>query len=190
MDSALVSSIEPELSRGERILWVGKPSASREARKIGCPALIVGIPFTAFAVFWVVGASNITRNAPSGLGPPGFSTVFPLFGLIFVGIGLYVLLSPFLTYAKSSATTYAITNERILIVESGSTRVVKSYTKRDLGQITRSELADGSGDLMFAQENQRGAKGRTYTRDIGFVGIGQVRAVEQLLRDTFDPDHS
>jgi hypothetical protein len=52
-------------------------------------------------------------------------------------------------------------------------------------RLTRRDLADGSGDVIFAQESYRGNKGRTYSRDIGFIGIADARAVEKLLRENF-----
>jgi hypothetical protein len=185
MDSELARQVFPELDRDEELLWVGKPSASREAQKAGCPAFLFGIPFTAFAIFWTVGAAGIGRGAPPGFAPPGLSVVFPLFGLIFVGIGVWLLLSPLMTYSKSSGTIYAVTNQRIIVIETGTTRTVKSYTTVDMGRLTRRDLADGSGDVLFAQESYRGHKGRSYTRDIGFIGISDPRAVEKLIRENF-----
>ncbi len=185
MDSELARLVFPELDRGEELLWVGKPNPSREAQNTGCPAFLIGIPFTAFAIFWTVGAATMSRGAPEGFGPPGLNTVFPLFGLIFVGVGIWLLLSPFMTYSKSSGTIYAVTNQRIIVIENGTTRTVKSYVQVDMGRLTRRELPNGSGDVIFAQESYRGSKGRTYSRDIGFIGISDPRAVERLIRENF-----
>jgi hypothetical protein len=90
-----------------------------------------------------------------------------------------------MTYSKSSGTIYAVTNQRIIVIENGTTRTVKSYVQVDMGRLTRRELPNGSGDVIFAQENYRGSKGRTYSRDIGFIGISDPRAVERLIRENF-----
>jgi hypothetical protein len=49
--------------------------------------------------------------------------------------------------------------------------------------LTRTDYADGTGDVIFAQEERRGSKGRRYQVGIGFFGISDARYVEGLVRD-------
>ena len=66
--------IEAELDGDEKITWVGMPIPSRVALK-ALPLVMFGIPWTAFALFWMCGAS--------GFRAPDFKDAFdffPLFG--------------------------------------------------------------------------------------------------------------
>src|SRR4249920_574247 len=52
-----------QLDGGERLLWSGTPAPGAAARR-ALPAVLVGIPFTAFAAFWIIMASGITKGVP------------------------------------------------------------------------------------------------------------------------------
>ncbi len=82
-------------------------------------------------------------------------------------------------------TSYAVTNKRILIVHAGRSRTVQSYSQGDIGDIVRTEGPDKSGDLTFAQKVYRDSDGDRRTTLIQFVGISEVRSVENLVRDVF-----
>lgn len=124
-------------------------------------------------------------GAPGGLGLISF--VFPLFGIPFVLVGLWMLTMPAREAARGARMLYAITNRRALIIEGGSETKVKSYTARDMGNIERTERGDGSGDIVFGRERRTGAKGRTYFEPIGFFGVRDVRMVEAALRQSLGP---
>jgi hypothetical protein len=179
IDSEAQRTIEREMQSGERLLWTSKPDPSRLSARMIVPA-IFGIPFTAFAIFWVAGAWSMTRNSP--FPSNGFDNIFPLFGLIFVFIGLAIMSSPFWAFAKGTRTVYGISDRRALVIEGGSSQTTKSYSFSDMEDLERTERADGSGDLIFKRETRRGAKGRTYLEPIGFFGVPNVREVENTLR--------
>jgi hypothetical protein len=66
---------EGELQPGEKLVWAERPQAMALARRHMARSLI-GIPFTAFAVFWTWMAYTGTRK-----GAPGaFATFFPALG--------------------------------------------------------------------------------------------------------------
>ena len=173
-----------EIEAGEEILWADRPNPSRMSTRT-LPIMLFGIPFTGFAVFWIVSAYSISNVGPS-FGRTGIDNFFPLFGIPFVLIGLGMLLSPLFAFHKGTKTVYALTNRRALIIEGGSSRSVKSYAFRDMENLERVERADSSGDLIFLRETRRGTKGRTYTEPIGFFGVPDVRAVERTLRGLAD----
>src|SRR5437763_9868076 len=114
----LAALVDAELASGERMVWVGQPIPSRYAR--GSLAIVLfGIPWTAFAIFWMAGVSgfkipNLTR---------GFGW-FPLFGIPFVLIGLGMLSTPFWVRRKARRTAYVITDRRAIVVEGGAWRSV------------------------------------------------------------------
>jgi hypothetical protein len=184
-DITLQNDLDRELDDGEQILWSARPDPARVARQY-ILMFVFGIPFTLFALFWMGMTSMITGLMPGEFTP---FKLFPLFGLPFVLVGLGLLSSPFWAYRKAKSGAYAITNRRIIIIEGGSSRSVKSYVKRDVQQIERREHSNGTGDLIFAREYVRGSKGRVNTREIGFFGIPRAREVEHLLRGLIDPGH-
>ena len=82
----LEGKVNRELESGERILWMEQP-IPRYFTAISTGAFLFAIPWTAFAVFWICGASGF-RIPDFSKG--GFS-FFPLFGLPFVLIGIAML---------------------------------------------------------------------------------------------------
>ena len=169
--------VEPELDRDEKTLWAGRAGAgSISARAV--PGSIMGVILLLFALFWMGGAASA-----------GAPTPFVMFGLIFVGVAVYLIASPAVAYQKGASTIYAVTTERALIIEGSGARSVQSFRPQELERIERRERGDGNGDVVFARELRRGAKGRTYTEEIGFWGIDNAREVERLLRQLADKTH-
>src|SRR5207247_633237 len=112
----LESRIQPELDAGERILWCGQPNPGRMWIH-AVPILIFGIPWTLFAVFWMAMAIGFGTHAS---GPPGpFRSLFPLFGLPFVLIGIGMLSAPYWMARTARSTIYAITDKRALVISGG-----------------------------------------------------------------------
>ncbi len=168
--------LEAELQPGERITWVGQPIPGRFARgSIGI--VLFGIPWTAFAIFWIAGAS--------GFHLPDFSNgseLFPLFGVPFVLIGFGMLSSPYWMRRKAGRTAYVITDKRALILDGGSWRstTIRSFEPHRLGDIRRVQNPDGSGDIIF--ERPWASDGSKQTTDHGFLAIQDVKNVESLIR--------
>jgi len=168
-----------QLDSGERLLWSGSPAPGGMALA-ALPVTLFGIPFTAFAVFWIMTAWNGTRHLPHEVGPFQF---FPLFGVPFLLIGCGILASPLWAYLSAQRTVYAVTDRRALIIVGWPRATVQSYQASDVGDITRVEGADGRGTVMFASRMWTGNNGFPNSTRVGFVGIENVRQVEQLIRD-------
>jgi len=152
------------------------------------PAALFGIPWTAFAVFWTYGAAGGFSSAHSHVrGAPGlFFYFFPLWGVPFILVGLGMLSAPYWSWRRARQTCYALTDRRAFILEPGWMGSVRtsSYEPSALGTMSRSERADGSGDLVFdevvAANSNRGAR----LQRRGFLGVGNVREVEDRVRST------
>lgn len=180
--------VRSELHDGERLLWVGQPRPGRFARQ-AIPIVLFGIPWTAFAVFWMVSASGILfggNGGPGGFG--GFFACFPLFGIPFVLIGLGMLSSPYWLQRRAKQTFYALTDRRAILWQAGTfgSISIRSYGPEALGKTHRTEYADGCGDLVFEEvvavgRNSDGDRTTTTTRH-GFMAIDNVHEVEKLLR--------
>lgn len=83
-------------------------------------------------------------------------------------------------------TLYGITNQRVIVMTATRRGLaVASYTREDIGQISRVETGGGWGDVMYGKPRhiQRG------TRQVAVVsklaGIPNVRQVEDILTRTF-----
>jgi hypothetical protein len=174
----LAARVDAELAKGERIAWIGRPIPWLPARS-SLPMALFGIPFTAFALFWTAAAGGFAfRHGP---GPPSF---FPMFGLIFVVVGLGLLLSPLWAFRKATRTIYAITDQRALIIEPDlwGHAIVQSFEPRQLAYLERHQRGDGSGDLVFRREH-RGSGRSHHMVAIGFLAVADVREAEDRVRE-------
>jgi hypothetical protein len=132
-------TIRAELGPGERLVWAGRPRGG--VRLTAADALM--IPFSlvwcGFAVFWE--KSALSMNAP------GF---FALWGLPFIGVGLYVVFGRFIADAvRRGKISYGLTDRRVIIVSGVFTRQVTSLDLAALGEITVSERPDRSGTIAL-----------------------------------------
>jgi Bacterial PH domain len=137
--------LNPQLNSGERLLWSGQPRGGIRLR--GQDAML--IPFSllwgGFAIFWECMALIATKKAPGPIG-----VVFPLFGLPFVGVGLYLIFGRFFVDAKVRARTfYGVTNERIIIINGFFSQQTKSLQLRTLTDVSLTQRPDGSGTISF-----------------------------------------
>ncbi len=173
----LQTLIQSELRPTERMQWSASPSPGRLARKC-LPIVLFAIPWTAFSVFWIAGAS--------GFKMPDFSSgsgLFPLFGLPFLLIGIGMFASPFLAAKKARRSAYVVTNERAIIFESGfwGSISIRSFLPHQLQEIRRVQRSDGSGDLILERQLGTNNDGGRTTTEIGFFGIPDVKSVESMV---------
>ncbi len=113
-----------ELGDGEKLLWTSTPDSKRAF--VGALGLwFFAIPWTAFSVFRTRAAFGVGNK--SGHSFWGWHLLFPLWGVPFVFVGVVMLLSLFGANRKAKNTMNAISNKRVLLIESGKTRVVESY---------------------------------------------------------------
>ena len=142
------------------------------------PAMVFGIPFGGFAAYWIYMAYKITSKSPG----PDPSNLFPIFGAPFLLIGLGMLTSPLWAWLAAGRTQYALTSKRALIVSNLLSLSVRSFTYYEMGEVQRVERAGGEGDLFFAQHAVVSRRGATVLKRVGFLGIPDVRSVEQMIR--------
>lgn len=133
---------KPYISDNEYILWEGAPEkgltfTSRD---------LVMIPFSlfwlAFALFWEF--SVITSTS---------SLFMAIWGLPFVGVGIYLLFGRFIqSICLRNKTFYIITNKK-LIIRSGSK--IKLYQAEDIPPMDIHLHKNGNGTILFWQESYR-----------------------------------
>lgn len=171
----LQQRLRAELRPGESLAWAGQPDPDRIMRS-GFRIVLFFVPFTAFSLFWIAAASGFQWPRWDG----GWS-LFPLFGLPFLLVGLGGLASPLWLRRKSHSTVYAITSERALVIEGTGSITVKSYRPSDIAAIERTDHPDGTGDLILRTEDYLDSDGDRRTRREGFHAVRDVRRVEQLI---------
>jgi hypothetical protein len=169
----LASRLESELERGEKLVWVGQPRPSLHARAT-LPIFLFAVPWTVFSVGWLVMATR---------GEGGLGILFFIFGLPFVWIGLSMLSTPYRALRAARETVYAITDRGVVIIQGGPGKsTVRRYGPKNLHKMTRTENADGSGNLIIETEVTRSSRGRESTTEHGFIGIERVHEVDALVR--------
>ncbi|MBM4046632.1 MAG: hypothetical protein FJ279_16095 [Planctomycetes bacterium] len=137
--------IESVMVSGERLLWSGQPKGGIQFRAADALLIPFGLVFCGFAIFWEVLALMATAKAR---GP--IAIAFPLFGVPFVLLGLYIVFGRFIVEAKRRERTfYGVTNERAIIISGLLSQSTKSLNLRTLSDITLSERSDGSGSITF-----------------------------------------
>ena len=147
------------------------------------PADALLIPFSlmwgGFAFFWEM--SVIKTNAP---------LLFKLWGIPFVLIGLYLIVGRFFADARQRArTTYAVTNERVIIISGLFKETVKSLSLKLLSDVSVSEKPDGSGTVTLGPAspfNSFSSGGWPAGRQNvvpALEGVSNVRAVYETIRE-------
>ena len=175
--------VEAELQSGERVVWSGQPIASRFARR-SMGAVLLGIPWTALAIFWMAMAI--------GFKMPDFSHGFdlsPLFGPLLIGVpfvlaGFGMLSSPYWMMRKARKTAYIITDRRAIVLAGGprGSTVIRSFVPDRLKDIRLVQKADGTGDIIFERTWALDDHGMQTSRtDHGFLAIADVRSIEQTI---------
>ena len=80
------NTLTQSLDGGERLLWLGQPRSGIRLRAQDAFLIPFSLLWGGFAIFWELMALTATSKAP---GP--VAVVFPLFGLPFVFVGLYLI---------------------------------------------------------------------------------------------------
>jgi hypothetical protein len=171
----IFAEVTPQLRHGEKTLWAERPKPVARALTKIAPGLF-GIPFFCFAIFWIFTAVGM-----------GGGILMALFGLPFVLVGAALMLSPLWSYLEAKSwLVYAITDRRLLIIRTFPRNKVESFEPADITRLTRTSKADGSGNVIFA-EDVRQDEGRSYKVPRGFYGIPEAKRVEEAviaLRDS------
>jgi hypothetical protein len=179
----LQDRVRAEMRGDEKLLWTGQPIPGHFLQS-AIPNMLGGIFVTAFAIFWMAGASGVWGGGTARTE----NLLFSLFGIPFLLFGLGLLTSPFWMCERASRTCYALTNQRAIIWKPGFFDMeVRSYHAPQLNRMFRHDYRDGSGDLIFQDfimtKDDDGHERATSNKQ-GFIGIKDVRTVENLIRET------
>jgi hypothetical protein len=143
------TAFEGRLLPGERLVWEGRPQQG--LLFTGSDLLMV--PFSllwcGFAIFWTVMAGGaVWAGGPATQGSP--VDIFPLFGLLFVGVGLYFVGGRFAVDAwLRDRTRYALTDRRVLIVRAPPFGAFTALSLDRLPEAQIRERGGGAGTIRF-----------------------------------------
>jgi hypothetical protein len=176
--AAAQAAIKAVLTRGERLLWCGRPA--RGLLFVRSDVLLV--PFSllwcGFAILWL---SMVVKN-----GAPAF---FYVLGAAFVCIGLFLVVGRFAFDAwLRSRTFYGVTDQRAIVMRTGAFGTVTSTNLRLLGQTTLSLRSGGRGDLILGADdliaNYRGlsAFAPSLPQPMRFLAIEGAPQVQELAQ--------
>ena len=171
--------IKPYLDVNEDILWCDKPYKKFVFTANDVFTTLFGIVWLLFSVFWIISAYFAT----SGTDEPTLNSVFPLFGLPFVFVGLYLLFFRHIVGAiRRKNIIYALTNKRALVVHMGSRQYVQEYRYENISNIQLKCDDNDVGSIFFltgAISHNR--NGRSYASTSGIFGIKDTKKVYKIL---------
>lgn len=177
---AVHDEIRRELSSGEQVLWWGQPKRGFVLRASDAFVIPFALLWTAFSGSWLFAV--VSSDAP---------WTMALFGVPFLGLGLYMLVGRFWVEAKQRARTfYAVTSQRVVIVSGLLTRSVKSLSLKTLSELTLREDSEGGGTITFGPQHPLGfmVHGMPPWPGVGqwmsprFEAVAQVREVYEVIR--------
>jgi len=162
------SELSRELLSDERLVWSGRPRGGIRLR--AADAFLV--PFTflwaGFAMFWELEVSK-----------SGAPTLFVVWGIPFILVGLYITVGRFLVDAVVRRhTLYGLTDQRALIVTTFGGRKVQVVNLPRLAELTLVEHRDQSGTISFGPSTPWAGLGLGFGRS-GPYAIPQFQFIEQ-----------
>ena len=177
----LRAALERELGPEETVQWHGWQLGRIDPRHFGI--YVFAVPWTAFALFWTtMAAGAMAATDLGGFGLLGWA--FPLFGLPFIAVGVWMLSRPFVPLWERGRVLYVVTDRRVLKLALGRDLVVKTVPADRIGMAERREQAGGEGTLSLAVKIGRDSDGdrMTETFDIGPVAdiIGAATAIDRI----------
>jgi len=178
---ALEQSLRRELIAGEHLLWRGQPRPNKLTRGFGI--WIFAVPWTAFALMWEAFAFLpwVTATKTPDVIQWSFGIVFPLFGLPFIAVGLWMLWTPIHALRRAGRTAYALTERRLLRVVDAREITVASVLLHQIGPIDRREDAQGFGDLRIQTHSTVDSEGDRTTERFEVLGVPGVARLERLI---------
>ncbi len=145
--------ISAQLESGEKLLWNGVPRQGIFLKSSDFYFIPFSLMWGGFAIFWEFMVIFLPGHAKNGNSPGQFRWFMPLWGIPFVCIGLYLIFGRFFVDAKQRAKTfYGVTNKRVIIISGLVTSQIRSLYPQNLGEISISEMQDGSGTILFGSQ--------------------------------------
>ncbi len=164
------TSLSHVLLEGEELIWSGRPI---ERRNRGASAvkicIALGLTLMCAAIIVEILVGDLQAGRASFLLLPGFI-------LCIIGVVCYLISK--IDHFLLQFITYAITNQRVIILQNGPSLRIVSFEKRAITQVQCIEHPDGSGDLVFYEMPVYGSFVKSH---YAFRTVPNVRLVERKL---------
>ncbi len=157
----------PYMESGEYAVWQGRPERGNYFSGMNWVTALFSLVWLGFSLSWE--AIAIAAGAPP---------VFLLFGLPFIGIGIFLLFGGALRRMRNRGKTlYLITNRRVLI-KSGSR--VSIYRAEDLPAMQIKLHKNGNGTIIFSQ-SMHTSRGRIYSIHMMMENLADVAGAQSAV---------
>ena len=174
--------VENEFIDGEAIRWMDQPIPSL-FRSGAMGIFLFGVPWTAFSVFWMCGAAgalDLLNNKPIVFDVGRLALA--AFGIPFLLIGLGMLSFPLRARQKMKRTVYVITDRRVIIIQGTFFSFnVASHYPADILSVSRTQRANGIGDVCFTQASSVGENNSPIDQHLW--NIRNVKEVERMMQE-------
>ena len=155
---------EDHLVDGEEIRWTGRPDPSVNFDRRDLTLIPFSIAWAGFAIFATAGFVKGYIEAAGSGGQEG-SFLFLALAAMFSLLGLYLLVGRFFNKRWNKLRTYyALTNLRVLILETGTTSPLSGVPWDKVPAIGKTQGFVGTGTVTFAQV-------RWWKTDTGNTGL-------------------
>ncbi len=143
------NSSKPQLDVGEALLWSGRPRQGIVFRPIEWLLVPFSMLWCGFALFWEYSVLFGIGGKGGGSAP----IIFPLFGIPFVVLGLYVLIGRFIAdkYHRQHLH-YALTNRRAIISSRAFSRSTVSIELNDVRGLQLDEVGADRGTIHLTEQ--------------------------------------
>lgn len=177
----IADSIRTHLDPSERVLWAGQPKQGVMLRASDALMIPFSVLWGGFAFLWEW--SVLHSDAP---------VFFALWGIPFVVVGIYIIVGRFFADAwQRSKTHYAVTTERIMIVDGLFRTTVRSAQLSGLNEMALSEHSNGLGAISFGPStvpamfrSWSGWLGMRERLGLQFTMVPDAKSVLDLVRRT------
>jgi hypothetical protein len=140
--------------------------------------ILPGVLFAGAGLFIMIyvytGTTATPKSSSHALSPVLAMLVM---GFPFFVVGLINLLRPLWVYRRGLRTAYAVTTERVLIINGNTSKSVRSLGPADIYDADYRERRDGSGDVMIRTEFSVRTRNDLARRRNWFFGVPNVREV-------------
>ena len=113
---------------------------------------------------------------------------FGLFGVPFMLVGAWLLVQPTMNRFRAGRTYYAVTDRRILIVQTGKSYKIDTIRADEISAYQREDFPDGTTNIRLRQtltKNDDSVSQATLFTD-GLWGIKEGREAAQAIEDLRD----
>ena len=136
---------------GEEILWTGRPDASVNFDRRDLTLIPFSIAWAGFAIFATGGFVKGYIEAVKSGGQEG-SMLFLVLAAAFSLLGLYLLVGRFFIKRWNKRRTYyALTDARVLVLKTATTRPVSGLPWDKVPAIGKAQGYVGTGTVTFAK---------------------------------------